>query len=153
MDVEHITAFARERLGMDIQATSHAQARAAGSRALEVWSLMTEHGHFWLVEEAGEVELGRGTRTGALAADVAIQRFLELHPTGPARPAAAYDCRTCGVQVTPRRPHGQTERQLCARCYHIERERERYQNDPDYRARRLGRKRDRNRVARERGGS
>ena len=155
MDVQHVTAYARERLGMEIQGASLAQAPASGSQVPEIWTLLTEHGDFWLVEGGGAIELFRATRYGPPAAGEAERRFLELHPTGPAPRAAVsrsrprravelagpacapYDCRTCGVQVTPRRPSEQGDRRLCARCFRAERARERYHGDPEHRARRL----------------
>ena len=153
MGLDEVTAFARERLGMELQSVTRLGARLAGTRRLEVWSLMTEHGWFWLVDGADQVELLRATRGGLGAIDAATQRFLELHPTGPARRAAVppaaplpaaiptgYDCHTCGVRVTPRRPSGQAVCRLCERCYHAERERERYDDDPEYRARHRARR-------------
>ena len=143
VDVQQVTAHARKRLGIEIQAANRVRARRTGDRTLEVWSLLTEHGRFWLVEEVGEVELFRTTQHGRAAVGEATRRFLELHPSGPARPAALspadtrppaprpretpapYECHTCGAQVTPRRPSGQAERQLCARCYRVERARAR----------------------------
>ena len=155
MDVQHVTAFARERLGMEIQGASLAPSRAADNRALEVWALLTEHGWFWLVEGEGAIELFRATHYGPPSAAEATRRFLELHPSGPARPTAVspavtrspapgpretpapYDCCICGVQVTPRRPSEQADRRLCEHCFRAERARERYHGDPEHRARRL----------------
>ena len=166
-----MTAHARERLGMEIQAASLARARTAENRALEIWALLTEHGWFWLVEGEGVIELFRATHHGPLSVAAATRRFLELHPTGPARPTAVapstpppatprpsgapspYDCRTCGARVTPRRPSGQAEHRLCERCYHVERQRERYRDDPEVRARRLASKAAHYRRSREAGDS
>ena len=90
----------------------------------------------------------------------AARRFLLLHPravdvptraahvsdapTGE-RPAggagdASLSCQACGSAFTRRRQlRSQTgsNRPLCPRCRHAERERIRYQQDPRYRARRL----------------
>ena len=177
MGLDEVTAHAHERLGMEIQAVTLLGARLAGPRRLEVWSLMTEHGWFWLVEGAGAVELFRSVHHGPPAVAEAARRFLELHPTGPARHAdtappaavrpvaprpvavpngqksARFDCRVCGVGVVTRQGTVLAERQQCRRCRHVEQERERYQKDPAHRARLLARKRDQNRVARERDGS
>ena len=177
MGLDEVTAHARERLGMEIQAVTHLDARLAGTQRLEVWSLMTEHGWFWLVEEAGAVELFRSVHHGPPAVAEATRRFLELHPIRPAQPApwpplaaetpavpqpptpcpraapVLYDCRSCGVGVVTRRGSVLADRQLCRRCRHVEQERERYQNDPAHRARLLARKRNQNRVAGGRGGS
>ncbi len=160
MDVQHVTAYARERLGMEIQAVTHLGARLAGTQRLEVWSLMTEHGWFWLVEGAGAVELFRSVHHGPPAVAEATRRFLELHPIRPAQPApwpplaaetpavpqlhtprpraapVLYDCRSCGVGVVTRRGSVLADRQLCKQCRHAECERVRYQNDPEARARR-----------------
>ena len=156
MDVQHVTVLARERLGLEIQAATHLGARLAGIRRVEVWSLMTEHGVFWLIEGGGQAELLRASRGGPGAVDAAVRRFLELHsseasrttecPRRAAPPALPpreeplpYDCRLCGVQVTPHRPGRQAEGRLCERCYRVERARARYHGDPEYRARELAR--------------
>ena len=148
MELDEVTAYARERLGLEIQAVIRLPARQAGRRQLQIWSLMTEHGHFWLVKEAGQVELFRATHTGPRP----VRRFLELHPEEPAVAAASpaadspiasrrvsarivFDCRLCGRSVTRQRATKQLARQLCSRCAHAERERERYRDDPEYRAR------------------
>jgi hypothetical protein len=74
----------------------------------------------------------------------AVKRFLELHPEvrAAATPASqegavSFTCRTCGAEVTLQRWTERAARELCKRCRHAERERLRYQTDPDYRARRL----------------
>ena len=120
MQLDEVVAHARERLGLEIQAVSRLRPATARRRRLEVWSLLTEHGRFWLVEEGGAVEaveLFRDVPGGARSAAMAVQQFLDLHPEGRrdapaarrvARPAtrraptlSAYDCRTCGARVTP----------------------------------------------------
>ena len=80
MELDHVTAYARERLGMQIQAATFLGAQPARGRRLEVWSLMTEHGWFWFVEEGSAVELFRGPPGGVKFAGVAVRQFLELHP-------------------------------------------------------------------------
>ena len=155
MELGEVVAHARERLGMEIQAVELVRARPAGSRLPEVWSLLTECGSFWLVEHGGLVEIFRAA-FGRQPATVAARRFLELHPPGRPRPATSplgeYDCRRCGAQVTPQRRRRMIERQLCARCYNAERERERY-DDPQYRARHLATKRAHYRAARHGSGA
>jgi hypothetical protein len=167
MELDEVTAHARERLGMEIQAVDLLRARRAGGRAPEVWSLLTEHGNFWLVEGGGAIELFRATYNGPQP----VQRFLELHPTGGPRPGALspstpqaptprlraapvlYDCRLCGVGVVTRQGTVLAERQQCRRCRHVEQERERYQNDPAYRARHLASRAAHSRRRREQDGS
>jgi hypothetical protein len=145
MDAEQVTGYAAERLGMEIQATTLLRAQPAGGRAPEVWEVMTEHGWFWLVESNGEVELLRATDEGFRAPVVAEHQFLELHPErrlGPAAPgrppgSLVFDCRRCGCPVTRQRRTEQLAHQLCRRCAHVARLRERYHDDPEYRARLL----------------
>ena len=134
VDLQHVTAHARERLGMEIQAVELLHTPPAGSRTPEVWSLLTEHGDFWLVERAGQVEIFRAT-FGGQPATLATKRFLELHPG--ASDLSAYDCRACGTRVILRRRGRWAARKLCARCAHAENQRERYYSDPAYRARAL----------------
>jgi hypothetical protein len=141
---------------MEVQAVSLVRARAPTESTPYVWAVMTEHGHFWLVEGAGRVELFRALppRVGSAgAADCgsaaeAARRFLELHPdvqsaesppirSDPPDNGLAFACQSCGVWVTRRRRTEQSDRQLCKRCRHAERERLRYHDDPQYRARRL----------------
>jgi len=104
--------------------------------------------------------------TACHSAVEAVRRFLMLHPPAqpsptPQRPVAAgatsdspasdlgeftesgsATCQVCGVAFV-RRAHtghagtGGASRLLCPRCRHAERERLRYQQDPNYRARRL----------------
>ena len=132
-----VAAHARERLGMEVQAVELVCAPSAGSRTPEVWSLLTEHGDFWLVERGGVVELFRATHEDGRGAAVAERRFLELHPGDDGR---SFDCRTCRVRVTPRHAGAEyAARRLCRGCYQAERlrerRRERYRDDPQYRAR------------------
>jgi hypothetical protein len=92
----------------------------------------------------------------------AARRFMLLHPQAPSTrvgailaeppqesPAAGGDqpavssgvmtCQSCGAAFTFRRQRHSLDgaSHLCARCRHAERERRRYQQDPNYRARRL----------------
>ncbi len=159
MESDQIAGHVLERLGMEVQAASLVRARARGAPTPRVWAVMTEHGHFWLVEDGATVELFRavppratfGAFAGCTTAAEAGRRFLQLHPTAHTtappveveahQPAGADDlsfaCRTCGVWVTRRRRTDSGGRQLCKRCRHAERERLRYHDDPQYRARRL----------------
>ena len=157
MELGDVTAYARERLGMEVQAATLLGAQPAGGRRLEVWSLMTERGWFWFVEEGSAVELFRGAPGGAKSVGLVVRQFLELHPQArPARnssPSAGrssreYDCRRCEVRVTPRQRSMMVDRQLCRRCHHAERERERYRDDPGYRAHLLVARRAQRRGAR-----
>ena len=156
MQLDEVAAHAHERLGLEIQAATFRGAQLAGHRHLGVWSLLTEHGRFWLVEEGGAVELFRRFPGDSGSTTRVVRQFRQLHPDGPEAPAtprvarrvarrvtprapkpSAYDCRTCGARVTPQRPSVMQERQLCRRCRHAEYERELYRNDPAYRAQAL----------------
>ena len=101
--------------------------------------------------------------TACHSAVEAVRRFLMLHPPPQPSPAthrpvasgAAPDsrasdlgefaesgsatCQVCGVAFVRRSQAGTggSARLLCPRCRHAERERLRYQQDPNYRARRL----------------
>ena len=163
MELGDVTAYARERLGMEVQAATLLRTQTAGRRRLEVWWLMTERGYFWLVEGGSEVELFRAAHGDSRSTAVAVRQFLQLHPEGPAAPAkprvarpvtrrtpppGAYDCRTCGARVTPRQRNAMVDRQLCRRCHRAERARERYRDDPGYRAHLLVARRAQRRGAR-----
>jgi len=149
VDVQSVTAHARERLGMEIQAATLFRPCPVGDRCPEVWSLMTERGSFWLVDEAGAVELFRATREGgALGHVMAVKRFVELHPRAGAlapadppapspAPSTAFHCRRCEAPVSLNRQSRAADPGLCTRCARAERQRLRYQSDPEYRARRV----------------
>jgi len=154
MELDAVTAYARERLGLELQAVTLLRRPGSGRGPPGVWSLMTEHGAFWLVEEDGQVELFRATHDRRNPFLEAARRFRELHPEKPpvatAPPTAdapltpvqalarrVFDCRLCGRSVTPRRVSEHVTRQLCPPCAHNTRERERYHDDPEYRARRV----------------
>jgi hypothetical protein len=144
MEPHEVEALARERLGAEILAVS--RLRATGAEGLRTWSILTEHGAFWLVEGPAGTEIFRpiGVPRGGGGAH-AVARYLELHPEAAtpatAAPLAAYACRACGATVTPRRRSAQSERGLCERCYHAESQRRRYREDPEHRARELARRR------------
>ena len=161
MESHEVAAHVRERLGMDVQAASLMRARARGVPMPRVWAVMTEHGYFWLVEDDGLVELFRAVSARGVTAAVggcataaeAGRRFLELHPVkheperraeseaeAPSPPVGgdlSFACQACGTWVTRRRRTEGGVRELCKRCRHAERERLRYHDDPQYRARRL----------------
>ncbi len=159
MEPEEVAAHVRELIGMDIQAVGLVRARTRGEPAPRVWTVMTEHGYFWLVEDGEASELLRAVQQRSTPASAsachsaaeAARRFIDLHPRAtPAEPQAgdvaahattdagrSFSCKTCGAEVTRRRQVERTARALCPRCRHAERERLRYQQDPHYRARRL----------------
>ena len=159
MEPEEVAARVRELIGMDIQAVGLVRARTRGEPAPRVWTVMTEHGYFWLVEDGAATEVFRAVQQRSMPASPsachsaaeAARRFVDLHPRGaPAEPTASdvesretgngcrtFLCEACGVEVTRRRQVERTARSLCPRCRHAERERLRYQQDPRYRARRL----------------
>jgi hypothetical protein len=151
MEPHEVAAHARQRLGMEVQAASLAQARGA-KREVRVWAVMTEHGRFWLAEAGGAFELFRAIRSrgapivasSCASPAEAARRFLELHPEVEATAqaeasdlATTFPCKNCGAPVDIRRSTRGATRELCKRCRHAERERERYHSDPEYRARRL----------------
>jgi hypothetical protein len=150
MEPHEVAAHARQRLGMEVQAASLARARG-DKTGVRVWAVMTEHGHFWLAEAGGSIEVFRAIRgrdaqmgaTSCASPAEAARRFVELHPEAEATSQGqdpdpmTFPCRNCGAVVVMRRPTERTARELCKRCRHAERERERYQSDPEYRARRL----------------
>jgi hypothetical protein len=139
---DEVEALARERLGAEIQAVGLLRATGDGADGLRAWSIMTQHGTFWLLEGPAGAEIFRpsGAADGASLAR-AMRRYLELHPEATAAARAAYACRACGATVTPRRRSAQSERGLCGRCYHTDCERRRYREDPEHRRRKLARAR------------
>jgi hypothetical protein len=147
---DEVEALARERLGAEIQAVRLLRATCDGAEGLRVWSILTAHGTFWVVEGPAGTEIFR--RIAARGGDHvarAVGRYLTLHPSAaspapaagasPARPA--YACRACGATVAPARRSAQAERGFCRRCYRAEQARRRYQEDPEFRARSLARNR------------
>jgi hypothetical protein len=146
---DEVEALARERLGAEIQAVGLLRATGDGADGLRAWSIMTQHGTFWLLEGPGGAELLRPLRAGGDGVARAVDRYLALRPeaaipAGPARrPGAteAYACRACGATFTPVRRSERAERLLCNRCYRAERARRRYRGDPEFRARSLARNR------------
>jgi len=167
MDPDHVAAQVRERSGLDVQAVTLVRSGANDELVPWVWAAMTEHGHFWAVEDGERLELFRAVARRTSPDDLltchsaveAARRFLLLHPrvadvstlvprqAGPraadpetnAADEGSLSCQVCGTTFTRRRQTTQTAstRPLCPRCRHAERERLRYQQDPRYRARRL----------------
>ena len=86
--VDALQAFARERLGMEIQAISHCGHSVRSARAPEVWHLLTEAGTFWLADRDEVLELFPAMVGGYWRSDAmrcrsprqAARRFLALHP-------------------------------------------------------------------------
>lgn len=158
MDPDHVAAQVRERSGLEVQAVTLVRTGTPGDAAPRVWAAMTEHGHFWAVEDGAAIELFRAVARRTAPNDLlschsaveAARRFLVLHPAASGPPAQPPDavaqattasgtsqvCHACGTTFVRRRQI-RTSRPLCPRCRHAERERLRYQQDPRYRARRL----------------
>ena len=159
MQPDEVAARVRELIGMDIQAVGLVKTRTRGEPAPRVWTVMTEHGYFWLVEDGVTTEVFRAVQQRSMPASAsachsaaeAARRFIDLHPRADAAeqspdevearetdgPARTFLCEACGALVTRRRQAERSARSLCPRCRHAERERLRYQQDPQYRARRL----------------
>ena len=159
MQPEQVAASVRELIGMEVQAVGLVRARTRGEPAPRVWTVMTEHGYFWFVEDGSATEVFRAVLQRSMPASPsachsaaeAARRFIDLHPREtvdeePPGEAVAHEtvgtarsflCEACGALVTRRRQVERSARALCPRCRHAERERLRYQQDPQYRARRL----------------
>ncbi len=86
--VHALEVYARERLGLDVQAISRAGRLPSTGGATDVWDVMTEAGSFWLVERGGVVELFLATTVGrrrhasthCSSPRQAVRRFWALHP-------------------------------------------------------------------------
>jgi hypothetical protein len=182
MDPDHVASQVRERSGLDVQAVTLVRSGAGDELVPWVWAAMTEHGHFWAVEDGETLELFRAVARRTSPNDLlachsaveAARRFLVLHPrvveparetsmaSGPAETSrvagvageTSEACQVCGAPFTRRRQSGQSGsgRSLCPRCRHAERERLRYQQDPRYRARRLAYSAARYRQSQQAGG-
>ena len=165
MDPDRVASQVRERSGIDVQAVTLVRSGASDDLVPWVWAAMTEHGHFWAVEDGETLELFRAVARRTSPDDLlschsaveAARRFLLLHPRAAEEaPPSMYAgsasdavnvpadgglaCQACGSTFTRRRQQSAqagTGRSLCPRCRHAERERLRYQQDPRYRARRL----------------
>lgn len=182
MDPDHVAAQVRERSGLDVQAVTLVRSGASDELVPSVWAAMTEHGHFWAVEDGETLELFRAVARRTSPDDLlachsaveAARRFLLLHPRTAEVPAlvsrqagpraddgvataadeGGQSCQVCGSTFTRRRQSSQvgSMRSLCPRCRHAERERLRYQQDPRYRARRLAYSAARYRQSQQAGG-
>ena len=182
MDPDQVAAQVRERSGLDVQAVTLVRAGAGDELVPCVWAAMTEHGHFWAVEDGETLELFRAVARRTSPDDLlachsaveAARRFLLLHPrsaevstlasrqSGPraddgvatVADEGGQSCQVCGTTFTRRRQSSQagSMRSLCPRCRHAERERLRYQQDPRYRARRLAYSAARYRQSQQAGG-
>ncbi|MCC6176707.1 MAG: hypothetical protein IT305_15470 [Chloroflexi bacterium] len=170
MEPDQVAAQVRERSGLEVQAVTLVRGRAGAHAEPRVWTAMTEHAHFWVVEDGFTVELFRAVAQRVAASNLsachsaveAVRRFLALHPQkgtladevaggsdrtpsvsgdgpedGPAMTGFGLTCDVCGTGFTRRRQSSQSTRPICPRCRHAERERLRYHQDPQYRARRL----------------
>ena len=136
MDPDHVAAQVRERSGLDVQAVTLVRSGAGDELVPWVWAAMTEHGHFWAVEDGETLELFRAVARRTSPDDLlachsaveAARRFLLLHPRraeapapaairprwpgSPARTAptrAAWRCQVCGTTFTRRRQVGRPE--------------------------------------------
>ncbi len=86
--VDALQAYARERLGTEVQAITYWGRPVRTEGAPDVWHVLTEVGTFWLAERAGVAELFAATAGGYWRRDPmrcpsalhAARRFLELHP-------------------------------------------------------------------------
>lgn len=182
MDPDHVASQVRERSGLEVQAVTLVRSGASDELVPSVWAAMTEHGHFWAVEDGEILELFRAVARRTSPDDLlachsaveAARRFLLLHPRAVEAPTlaaplagsradarvteaadgASEACQVCGTSFTRRRQVGQgtSTRALCPRCRHAERERLRYQQDPRYRARRLAYSAARYRQSQQAGG-
>jgi hypothetical protein len=97
MDPESVASQVRERSGLDVQAVTLVRAGAEDELAPWVWAAMTEHGHFWAVEDGESLELFRAVARRTLPDDLlachsaveAARRFLLLHPRPETRSSMA----------------------------------------------------------------
>jgi hypothetical protein len=88
MDPDHVAAQVRERSGLDVQAVTLVRSRSSDEPTPSVWAAMTEHGHFWAVEDGETIELFRAVARRTAPNDLlschsaveAARRFLVLHP-------------------------------------------------------------------------
>src|SRR5436190_515303 len=142
MDPDRVAAQVRERSGLDVQAVTLVRSGAGEELVPWVWAAMTEHGHFWAVEDGDTLELFRAVARRTSPDDLlachsaveAARRFLVLHPRAPERlvsPSQALAarpieregvasmagepteaCQVCGTSFTRRR---QTARSAVSR--------------------------------------
>jgi hypothetical protein len=138
MDPDRVASHIRERSGLDVQAVTLIRSGASDDLVPWVWAAMTEHGHFWAVEDGETLELFRAVARRTAPDDLlachsaveAARRFLLLHPrTAEAKASAAETsaasavamagdtraagepteaCQICGTTFTRRRQSGRT---------------------------------------------
>jgi hypothetical protein len=143
MDPDRVATHVRERSGLDVQAVTLIRSGASDELVPWVWAAMTEHGHFWAVEDGETVELFRAVARRTSPDDLlachsaveAARRFLLLHPRAAEAPAAVSQpvpvstpslssppalagqsteaCQVCGTTFTRRR---QTRRTAASRA-------------------------------------
>ncbi|MFN8635779.1 MAG: hypothetical protein U0893_18175 [Chloroflexota bacterium] len=97
MDPEKVASHVRERSGLDVQAVTLVRSGAHHEPVPWVWAAMTEHGHFWAVEDGERVELFRAVARRTSPDDLlschsaieAARRFLRLHPRATAPKSVA----------------------------------------------------------------
>src|SRR3954471_1766655 len=88
MDPDRVAAHVRERSGLDVQAVTLIRSGPSDEPVPWVWAAMTEHGHFWAVEDGEIVELFKAVARRTSPDDLlachsaveAARRFLLLHP-------------------------------------------------------------------------
>jgi len=91
MNPDLVAAHVRERRRLDVQAITLVRSGTSEELVPWVWAAMTEHGHFWVVEEGGTLELFRAVARRTAPDDLlachsaveAARRFLMLHPRAP----------------------------------------------------------------------
>jgi hypothetical protein len=136
MDPDRVATHVRERSGLEVQAVTLIRSGASEELVPWVWAAMTEHGHFWAVEDGETVELFRAVARRTAPDDLlachsaveAARRFLLLHPRAvdsmmpTSKPAmtsavavesapgtageATEACQACGTSFTRRRQSG-----------------------------------------------
>ncbi len=97
MDPDHVSAYVRERSGLDVQAVTLVRSGSGDEAMPAVWAAMTEYGHFWAVEDGERIELFRAVARRTAPNDLlachsaveAARRFLLLHPAASERQMSA----------------------------------------------------------------
>lgn len=113
MDPDRVASHVRERSGIDVQAVTLVRSGASNDPVPSVWAAMTEHGHFWAVEDGETLELFKAVARRTSPDDLlschsaveAARRFLLLHPRAaedapPATYATAVNARSDTVNVS-----------------------------------------------------
>lgn len=106
MDPDRVATHVRERSGLDVQAVTLIRSGASNEPVPSVWAAMTEHGHFWAVEDGETVELFRAVARRTSPDDLlachsaveAARRFLVLHPRAIEESVAAVHVAAAGAQ-------------------------------------------------------